>query len=141
MDKKSKYRALGKGYRDSLLYALDGKPMNSRKRKVASKKVMENLLLAKLLKDGVISKTDYGFEIEARDNLKNKYEGKVTLSDILSVIHTLIKGLYSSGTDVKINGIMVKGRDIDGVVGEDNRIKDFNLRRALRDIEKRVNSI
>lgn len=139
MDKKSKYKAPGKESGDFILYALDGKPMNSRKRKGASKKVMENLLLAKLLKDGVISKTDYGFEIEARDNLKSKYEGNDTISDILSVIHSLIKGLYLSGTDVKVNGIVVKGRDIDEVVGKDKQIYSFNLRRALRDIEKRVN--
>lgn len=129
----------------SLDKALRNNPVNdlgnARKRKGASKKIMETLLVAKLFKDDFIVKTDSRFEIHISDDLKKKYgSDESTLSDIRVILTHIIIGLYLNGTDVRVGDILVRGKDVNAITVESKKEKrpPKSLDRALNYIGKHI---
>jgi len=94
----------------------DGKPINSRKRKGASKAIMLQTLVSRLYKDGFITKKagESGmFVIDASDKIEKTYGAGSTSQDIRAVLIQLVNGFHVSGITVSVNGTILEGKKDD----------------------------
>src|SRR3989304_4286905 len=69
--------------------------------------IVQNLLLAKLYKDGFIKKTGEGYDFDMSLNIEKKYgyDQQETCADIREVMRRVLVGLRKTGTKVTVKAI------------------------------------
>lgn len=87
-----------------VIYGPDGKPLNTRKRKGASKAMMQQAIMSKLYEDGFIVKAGDLFKVDASNKLEETY-GKGKTDDIRAILGQLVYGLHKTGITVEVCGI------------------------------------
>ena len=104
-----------------VIYGPDGKPLNNRKRKGASKAMMQQAIVSKLYEDGFIVKENDMFKIDASDKLEKTYgEGKT--ADIRAILGQLVYGLHKTGVVVVVCGIRWEVTSLDSEAPEAKEI-------------------
>lgn len=93
------------------LYGPDGKKLNARKRRGASKAIMEHTILAKLYQDGFIRKGEHGFEIDASRRIERTYMGVGTAQDIRAILTKVVFGFHQTGQNILVNGFEWEAND------------------------------
>lgn len=90
---------------------VNGNPLNSRKQKGASKKVMQSMLLAKLYKDGVIERHEDG-SYTIHEYRADEYRGgDSTHATVRTILRQVRLGFESMGVKVHIRRILSDAND------------------------------